>query len=209
MPPRIKFCGLQTPEDVAVACAAGAWAVGFVLTEGPRRVSVSACRELAQTVPEGVTKVGVFTHEPPKEIREAVDACGLDLVQVHVEALEDPQAYAGLPLVRAFRVRGPETLRKLAAVRGELFLLDAYVRGRPGGTGASFDWTLARRAAAYGRVILAGGLTPENVAEAVRTARPWAVDVSSGVERTRGVKDHDRMRAFAQAVRGARISERG
>jgi phosphoribosylanthranilate isomerase len=151
-----------------------------------------------------VRTVGLFTTEPAAQVRRQQAELGLDLVQiVNEDPAEGWQAYAGLPLLRAFRVRGPESLAALAAVRGQTFLLDAYVPGVAGGTGESFDWRLARRAAAYGRVVLAGGLTPETVAGAIAAAQPWAVDVSSGIECRRGVKDHGRMRAFAAAVRGA------
>ncbi|MFH0911382.1 MAG: phosphoribosylanthranilate isomerase [Planctomycetota bacterium] len=201
---RIKFCGLRTEEDVAAACSAGAWAVGFVLTGSARQVDLETCRRLGEAVDARVLKVGVFADEPAETIRRAVKDCRLDLAQVHAERSEEEwQVFRDLPVVRAIRVRGPESLQRLEAVRGRLFLLDAYVEGSAGGTGRTFDWSLARSAASVGCVILAGGLTPENVAEAIREARPWAVDVSSGIEREKGVKDPRRMRAFARAVHQA------
>lgn len=199
---RIKFCGLRTETDVEVACACGVWAVGFVFTESPRRVDPDRARALVQAVEPGVETVGLFTHEPLAEVRRVAARLGLDRIQIHrVLSPAEREDCADLPLLPVFRVQGPESLAALAAVRGGTFLLDTYVPGVAGGTGERFDWTLARRAAAWGRVVLAGGLTPENVGAAVAVAAPWGVDVSGGIEASRGVKDHSRMRAFAAAVR--------
>ncbi len=210
-PCRIKLCGLRTPDDVRTAARLGVEAVGFVLTESVRRVTESECRRLRPLLPPVVRVHGVFAADDPGEIRRLVETCGLDAAQVHGPE-DDPdywRALEGVPLVRAFRVKGPETLAALEAVRGTAFLLDAYVRGEAGGTGRSFDWELARQARAYGSVILAGGLTPENVAGAIRTASPWMVDVSSGIERAPGEKDPARMEAFVHAVREAAASPGG
>jgi phosphoribosylanthranilate isomerase len=204
MPTRFKFCGLQTEADVRTAIDCGAWAVGFVLTESPRRIDPQTCERLQALAADRVHRIGLFTTEPVAVIREAQKRCGFDLLQVVGERPAGEWAELDdLPLLRAFRVKGAESLQALESVRGGTFLLDAYVPGVAGGSGERFDWSLARDACEYGRVILAGGLTPENVADAIRTARPWAVDVSSGIESTRGRKDHDRMRRFAEAVREA------
>lgn len=205
MPCQFKFCGLRREDDVRVAVECGAAAVGFMLTKSPRQITPEQCAELRALVPEGIRTHGVFAHDEPSRIRQLVGDLSLDVAQVHGPD-DDPAfwtALEGIPLVRAYRVRGPETLALLETERGRAFLLDAYVPGLPGGTGATFDWHLARQASAIGQVILAGGLTPENVADAIEQAQPAMVDVSGGIEREKGVKDHARMRAFAEAVRQA------
>ncbi|MBN1257723.1 MAG: phosphoribosylanthranilate isomerase [Planctomycetes bacterium] len=198
---KIKFCGMMNEADVTVACECGVWAVGFVLTESQRQLSLNQCKRLAATVAPEIIKVGVFTTETAEEIRQAVDFCGLDLAQVVANyTKEEWLDFAEVPVLRTFLVSGPETLELLAAVRGGRFLLDVHVPGKAGGTGETFDWEIARQATGYGQVILAGGLNPDNVTEAIRVGKPWAVDVSSGIESCPGVKDHARMRAFAEAV---------
>ncbi len=201
----VKLCGLKTPEEVDLAVALGVQAVGFVLSESPRQVTARAACALGARVPEGVRTHAVFGPEAPARVRAWLAETGLDVAQV--TASEEDEAYwealAGVPVIRGFRVRGRETLDLLQAVQGEEFLLDAYVPGQAGGTGTCFDWDLAREARHLGRMILAGGLTPENVGEAIRTARPHMVDVSGGIERQRGRKDPARMRAFVEAATAA------
>ena len=201
----VKLCGLKTPEEVDLAVALGVQAVGFVLSESPRQVTARQARVLGQRVPEKVRTHAVFGPEEPARVRAWWEESALDVAQV--TASEEDEAYwealAGVPLIRGFRVRGRETLDILRSVQEEEFLLDAYVPGRAGGTGVSFDWDLARAAGRFGKVILAGGLTPENVGEAIRTARPHMVDVSGGIEHERGRKDLQRMQAFVEAVTAA------
>jgi phosphoribosylanthranilate isomerase len=200
----IKLCGLKTEADVRLAVELGVDAIGFVLTESVRRVAPAEARRLRMLVPPGIRVHGVFAADPPEYIREQIAFCGLDVAQVHGPE-DDPDfwtALKGVALLRAFRVRGPETLLAIRNAHVSTFLLDAYVPGLPGGTGATFDWSLALRAKNCGRVILAGGLTPENVTDAIRAADPWMVDVSGGIELEKGVKDPEKMRAFVEAVRG-------
>ncbi len=199
----IKLCGLRRAEEVELAAELGVAAVGFVLSESPRRIGLEECVRLRERLPAGVRAQGVFAAESPEFINQAVAECRLDAAQVHGPEADEPYwAALRAPLiVRAFRVKGPRSLKLLEAVRGREFLLDAHVPGQTGGTGRSFDWDLARRAGEYGQVVLAGGLTPENVGEAIRRARPYMVDVSSGIEREKGVKSLDLMRAFVAAAR--------
>lgn len=208
-PCKVKLCGLRTEADVRAAVELGADAAGFVLSESPRRVRPDEAARLRRLLPETVSGHAVFGPDDPETVAREFRASGLGVAQVHGP---DDEAYwealAGLPFLRAFRVRGPETLEEIrrfvARFRHETFLLDAYVPGVPGGTGESFDWSLARQASRYGRVILAGGLTPANVGEAVAAAQPYMVDVSGGIESSRGVKDHSLMRQFVAAARAAR-----
>jgi phosphoribosylanthranilate isomerase len=147
--------------------------------------------------------VGVFVDEDPEYVWQVATLCGLDYVQLHGQ--ESPQLVAalrdrGLGVIKALRVRDASSLAGMERYQPDLFLLDTCVHGQMGGTGRTFDWTLAVRAKAHGPILLAGGLTPANVAEAVRTVRPWGVDVSSGVEARPGHKDPDKLRAFVKAV---------
>jgi phosphoribosylanthranilate isomerase len=205
---RVKICGLTRIEDVQAAVAAGADAVGFVFVpETPRHVTVEWAAELRRQVPPFVSAVGLFVNVAPEQVLETVRAVRLDAVQLH--GSETPEEAAAcqphVRVIKAFRVRGSETLGELAQYReaADAFLLDAWVPGVHGGTGARFDWGLAVQALSAGRpVILAGGLNPGNVAEAVRTVRPFAVDVSSGVESGPGRKDAVMIRDFIAGANG-------
>lgn len=206
---RVKICGITQAADAAAAVEAGADALGFVFVPGtPRHVTAEQATALVCVLPPFVSRVGLFVDAPLDEIRHTVRAVGLDTVQLH--GAETPpccEALLGVATrLKAFRVRGPETLLEVNRYGGsvEAYLLDAYVPGVAGGTGATFDWELAVAARELGRpLILAGGLTPETVGDAVRRVRPYAVDVSSGVERAPGRKDPDKIRRFIREVRRA------
>ena len=202
----VKICGLTREEDAALAGELGATWVGFNFSaESPRRVGPETARRLASAAGDAALRVGVFVSEGPALIREAVDAACLDLVQIHRRLTpEDPGAY-GVPVVAvahmglsAPKPPPPDLLARCKAV-----LFDARVPGRAGGSGKRFDWSLVVGRDFGAPVLLAGGLTPGNVAEAIRRVRPWGVDVASGVESSPGVKDPDRMRRFFEAVRSA------
>lgn len=197
-PPRVKICGLTRIEDVRAACAAGADALGFVFYEkSPRRVSPGQAAGLVAAMPPFVQSVGLFVDASPAFIDAVLARVPLDLLQFHGD--ESPSACRrhGRPYIKALRVRPGTDLLECAAryrdARG--LLLDAYVPGVPGGTGERFDWSLLPDTLPL-PVVLSGGLTPENVAEAVRRVRPWAVDVSSGVEASKGIKDARRVAQF-------------
>ena len=204
---RVKICGLTRAEDLRAAIEGGADAVGFVFVRGtPRAVSVEVAAELRRQVPPFVTVVGLFVNESPDQIQATVAAVGLDAVQLHGE--ETPEVAdacrAWTRVIKAFRVRGVETLSEMPAYAGSIdaYLLDAFVAGAHGGTGARFDWDVAVQARSLGKpLILAGGLKPENAGEAVQRVRPYALDVSSGVESSPGIKDADRIARFLAAVR--------
>jgi phosphoribosylanthranilate isomerase len=193
---RVKICGVTRRDDALLAARLGADAVGFNLWPGSRRhVSADAVRAIVEALPPFVTPVGIFVNQGPAEVEALAARAGLAMVQLHGdEAPQDFDAFP-LPVLKAIRVDGRASLDALArwSVRG--FVLDAPSEGF-GGSGTSFDWSLARSAAARHPVVLAGGLTPENVREAVRAVQPWAVDVASGVESAPGVKDPERMARF-------------
>jgi phosphoribosylanthranilate isomerase len=202
---RVKICGITRRDDALTAVAAGADALGFMFYErSPRFVAVEQAAAICRELPPLVTRVGVFVGASADFIRSTASACGLGAVQLHGgESPEFCRQFA-LPVIKAFRIRGPESLAGLAGYDTAAVLLDSYVPGQQGGTGARFDWSLAAETATAGRpIFLAGGLTAENVAEAVRAVRPYAVDVSSGVESAPGCKDPEKVRRFIAAVRAA------
>ncbi len=199
----IKICGITRMADLAVAVESGADAVGFVFAESPRRVTADAVRRMMRDLASHVLRVGVFVDENPSEIARIVAAAELDRVQLH--GFEDPmiRELVGTRVLKAFRARDAGVLEEIPTWDADTFLLDAWSPEVAGGTGATFDWSIARRAQGLGRMILAGGLTPQNVGRAVTEVRPFGVDVSSGVEASPGIKDPAKIRAFIDAVRAA------
>lgn len=201
---KVKICGITNAADAQAAVAAGADLLGFVFYAGsPRHVTVEQAAAIARTVSPFVVRVGLFVDAPAELVGEALSACGLQLLQFHGD--ETPEYCRQFPAMsmKAFRVQDAETIRTLPTYPTDAWLLDAFVPGQRGGTGHAFSWELAVDAVKLGKpVFLAGGLTPENVAAAVRTVQPYGVDVSSGVESAPGKKDHEKMRAFIQAAKG-------
>ncbi|MCD6705130.1 MAG: phosphoribosylanthranilate isomerase [Thiobacillus sp.] len=202
---RVKICGITRPRDLHAACDAGADALGFVFYEkSPRHVSIAAAAALLRELPPFVQSVGLFVNAEPAFIELVLQAVPLDLLQFHGDETPADCARFGRPYIKAERVNRETDLLKCAAdfdaARG--LLLDAFVPGMPGGTGERFDWSLIPPALPR-PVILSGGLTPDNVAEAVRRVRPWAVDVSSGVEATKGIKDAHKIAQFIAKAKTA------
>lgn len=202
-PPRVKICGITRLEDALAAVRLGADALGFNFwPRSKRHVSPAEVRAIVRRLPPLVTAVGVFVDPTRDEVLRAVDASGVGVVQLHGD--EPPELCLSLPLpvLKAIRVTDAHSLAQLASYEVQGFLLDAPSPGY-GGSGATFDWSLAAEVARELPIVLAGGLTPENVAEAVRTVTPWAVDVASGVESAPGVKDPERMRRFVERAKEA------
>jgi phosphoribosylanthranilate isomerase len=215
---KIKICGLKSAEDSIAVCAAGADMLGFnFYRESVRYIERKACREIVALVQRNfpdVTCVGVFVNLPPAEVEQALRYCGLDLAQLSGdESIADYAALNG----RAFKALRPRSPKELAAAISSLplrgappaFLIDAHQAGSYGGTGEIADWTLAESVASSYPIVLAGGLTAENVADAIRQVRPWGVDVASGVERERGIKDVHLISAFIHAARQASALAQG
>lgn len=205
---RIKICGITQLTDAA-AIEAGADALGFVFADSPRRITPGAARDIIRQIPPFVQTVGVFvvdeeSAEERDRIERTADTCGLGVIQLHcgysahlTRALRDRR------LVLGARVRDRASLEEIPGIEDAAgLLLDTHVEGVAGGTGRTFDWSLAVEAKKLGKpVILSGGLTPENVAQAIETAHPYAVDVSSGVESSPGRKDPERVREFIERAR--------
>lgn len=201
----VKICGITRLEDAECAVKCGAGALGFVFWPGsPRCVDPERARAIVSAIPTAVMTVGVFVNQTSAEVNLVAETVGLRAIQLHGE---ESAAYAlGMtrPIIKAIALADSTDAAIDAWPAGTLILLDAHDPSRRGGTGRTVDW---ERAAAVSRrrpIVLAGGLRPENVAEAVATVRPFGIDVSSGVETTPGVKDHDLLRALFSAVEGAR-----
>lgn len=200
---RSKICGITRMDDALAAVAAGADALGFVFYEkSPRAVTAQQARAIIAGLPPFVTTVGLFVNASACELNETLDAVPLDMLQFHGD--ETPEQCEGYhrPYIKALRVKAGDDIAAAckAYVGASGILLDAYVEGVPGGTGQAFDWSLIPQGLSK-PIILAGGLSAGNVRQAIDRVQPYAVDVSGGVEKSKGIKDHDKIRAFMQAVR--------
>ncbi|WP_079202595.1 phosphoribosylanthranilate isomerase [Pseudomonas sp. CC6-YY-74] len=202
---RCKICGITRVEDALAAVEAGADAIGLVFyAKSPRAVTVQQAQAILAALPPFVTTVGLFVDSPRGELNAILDAVPLDLLQFHGD--ETPAACEGFrrPYIKALRVKPGVDIAAQIGLYGSAagVLLDTFVPGVPGGTGEAFDWSLVPRGL-HMPIILAGGLTPGNVHAAIEQVQPYAVDVSGGVEASKGVKDHDKIHAFVRAVRSA------
>jgi len=202
---KVKICGITNLDDAQAAVEAGADALGFVFWgKSLRAIDPVRAAAITYKLPPHVLRTGVFVDPPEDLVLEAITRCGLNLLQFHGDEPAEFCLKFRVMSMKAFRVRGPETIEALDNYPTDAWLLDAYTPGQQGGTGESFNWELARRAIGRGRpVFLAGGLTPQNVAEAIRVANPFGVDVSSGVEEKPGKKDPAKVRAFIKAAKSA------
>ncbi len=203
MVPRVKICGITRYEDAEAAVDYGADALGFIFYEGsPRHVFPETVKEIISNLPPFVTTVGVFVNATPTEIREVIEFTGVDIVQLHGD--EPPEECLFWPrVIKAIKVRDLIDLEELKKYRVSAYLLDTYSPDLPGGTGKTFNWDIAIEAKRFGPIVLAGGLNPDNIADAVKKVRPYAVDVSSGVEAKKGIKDHEKLRLFIERAKGA------
>ncbi len=202
---RVKICGITSREDAWAAVKAGADALGFIFVKGtPRWIEPEAAAVIAAEIGPFIATVGVFLDRPVEEVEGIAAACGLSLAQLHGSEPPEECARLRLPFVKSIRVQREDDLAALSKYsRAKAYLLDAYDADRPGGTGRTFPWEIAAKAARTARIVLSGGLTPDNVAQAVLRVRPYAVDVSSGVEASPGRKDHRKMREFIDQAKKA------
>jgi phosphoribosylanthranilate isomerase len=204
--PRIKFCGITRGEDAELAVSLDAWAIGMILWPGSKRAADPAVAEaIARSVRRKVEVAGVFVNQSLDDVERLADLIGLTLIQLHGDegpsyALEIARR-TGAKVIKAQPVRLASDVVAVQAFRTDFHLLDTHHDALRGGTGETFEWSMVARRRSDVPLILSGGLTPENVAQAIEVVHPWAVDVASGVESAPGIKDHDKMRAFAAAVR--------
>ena len=200
---RVKICGITNPADAVVAVEAGADALGFNFYDrSPRFIPTKVAAEISRALPPFTLRVGVFVNPSEELVLRAIGECGLSLLQFHGDEPPDFCTQFGLMSMKAFRMRDAGSLKELPEYRTDAWLLDAYASDALGGSGERFNWDLAIEVQKLGKpVFLAGGLTPENVAEAIRKVNPFGVDVSSGVESSPGKKDHAKVRAFIKAAK--------
>jgi len=198
---KIKICGLTREEDVRTAIAVGADAIGFVFTDSPRRITVDTANRLVDCIPGGVLRVGLFLNQDKSEIDHVIHSVALDVLQFHGSESESDCRVYGLPWLKAVAMEDSGSAKQAESdYPGAMgLLLDSHKAGKRGGSGRVFDWCLSRPVSKP--VWLAGGLNADNVGEAIGAVRPFAVDVSSGVEAAPGIKDAARMTAFVKAVR--------
>jgi len=199
---KVKICGMTQLKDALFAVEQGVDAVGFIFyKKSPRAVTMKTVREIITKLPPLVDTVGVFVNESAERLNKIADYCGLDLVQLHGE--ESPALCRKIHrrVIKAFRVKDLQSIKQLEKFPVSGFLLDTFSDDLHGGTGKTFDWNLALPAKKMGPVILAGGLTPRNILQAVRQVRPYGVDVCSGVEKSPGIKDLEKVRAFLKNIR--------
>ena len=201
----VKICGITSETDALAAVEAGADAIGFMFyEESPRFITIEQAKTISAALPPHIMRVGVFVNADEAFINRALNECLLNILQFHGD--ETPEDCGRFPIMtlKAFRVQGPKTLEVMQNYSTAGFLLDAYSKDALGGTGETFNWDLAVQAQKFRRpIFLGGGLTPDNVVEAVQKVEPFAVDVSSGVESEPGKKDPAKMSAFVSAAKGA------
>jgi phosphoribosylanthranilate isomerase len=210
---RVKLCGITSLSDAKLAVDAGAWAIGMIFTdESPRQVDVATAAEVGAEMRRRAEVTGVFLNAPLDEVVELADLCSLTALQLHGD--EGPTYCAelahrtGCKIIKAARVRDRASVQALRAFRVavDYHLLDAYAPDAPGGTGKTFQWALAKERGAGPPLILSGGITPDNVAEAIAGVRPFAVDSASGTEARPGVKDPAKVTALMRAVEQASLA---
>jgi phosphoribosylanthranilate isomerase len=200
----VKICGITDPKDAWIAVELGAAALGFIFATSPRQITPQKARDITNAIPPFVKTVGVFVNEDPAVIRNVKHYCGLDLVQLHGDESPDLCAELMPYAIKALRIKDESSLRTARPYRGKVraLLLDTYSKDKAGGTGETFDWQLALKIKKLGvPIILAGGLGPSNINDAISTVRPYAVDVNSGVEEHPGKKNHTLIEDLMQKVK--------
>ncbi|MBI5042660.1 MAG: phosphoribosylanthranilate isomerase [Nitrospirae bacterium] len=198
----VKICGITNLDDALFASEAGADALGFVFyKKSPRHIEPEKARDIIKRLPPFATTVGVFADQTEAEIKGIIAETNIDIVQLHGE--EPPEFCERLNkrVIKAIRVRSMESLAEVKTYKACALLLDTYDKNLKGGTGRIFNWEIAREAKIFNKIIIAGGLTPENVADAIKVAQPYAVDVSSGVEKEKGIKDHQKIKMFIKKAK--------
>jgi phosphoribosylanthranilate isomerase len=205
MSTRVKICGITNLADAQAAVEGGADALGFIFYEkSPRFVSLKTAAEISRQLPPFVMRVGVFVNAPEDFVLRAIAECGLTMLQFHGDEPPEFCTQFGLMSMKAFRIHDEKSLKSLPNYQTDAYLLDAFSSTTLGGTGEKFNWDLAIEAQKSGKpIFLAGGLTPENVADAIRKVQPFGVDVSSGVEKSPGTKDHAKVKEFIETAKAA------
>jgi phosphoribosylanthranilate isomerase len=202
---KVKVCGITNSKDGAFAAESGADAIGLIFAKSPRKVSIEEARKIAAALPEGILKVGVFVNEEPEEVLRVAGEVGLDYVQLHGDETPETVTFlreSGVKVMKALRVRDEGSLAAMDGYGADLIMLDAWSEKARGGTGERFDWALAKSLKGRGNIVVSGGLSPENVREAISFFEPYGVDASSSLEEAPGKKDGEQVRRFVSAARG-------
>lgn len=200
---RVKICGIKTSDEALLAKKLGAWAIGEVFASSPRRISCEQAAAINRVVGSDIAKIGVFVDEPLDSLLHAISECRLDIVQLHGDESPEYVQEIPLPVIKAFRVTGPVDPEEIKRWRSWAYLFDSKALAFQGGNGQTFDWRLLSEVQGTNNLILAGGLNAVNTAQAIRTIRPMAVDVSSGIEYPEGGKDPLKIIQFIDEVRRA------
>ncbi|MBU0533760.1 MAG: phosphoribosylanthranilate isomerase [Candidatus Omnitrophica bacterium] len=199
---KIKICGITNLEDALFAASLGVDALGFVFAKSKRRITAVDASQIIDELPQSVLKIGVFVNEEEQRVREILQVCRLNMIQFHGD--ESPEYILKFreEVIKSFRIENENSLKDIPKYKAIAYLLDTYSKESYGGTGETFNWDLAVKAKKFGPIILAGGLTPDNVVEAIKKVQPYGVDVSSGVESYPGKKDPQKLEEFVKRVRG-------
>jgi phosphoribosylanthranilate isomerase len=202
---RVKICGITNLEDALIASDLGADALGFVFAKGSSRtITPEAAGNIIRKLPPFIVPVGVFVDSPVKEILSIIEIIGIQCVQLHGDETLSEYSKLNIPVIKSFRVDEHFHEDRLLQFPATAYLLDAFVKGTMGGTGKTFDWNIALAAKTYGRIILAGGLTPENISDAIKRVKPYGIDISSGVESEPGKKDKRKLQQLFAAIHSLR-----
>jgi len=198
---KVKICGITRLEDAIKAVECGADAIGFVFYEpSPRYISPEIAKEIIYAIPPFIVTVGVFVNEDPSKIKEILAITGINVVQLHGD--ESPrQCFYWHKVIKAFKIKDKLDIEYIKQYKVSAYLLDTYDPKAVGGTGKIFNWEVVKNIKDFGPIILAGGLTPENIIDAINIVKPYAVDVSSGVEKSKGIKDHKKLELFIQRAK--------
>lgn len=198
---KIKICGITNLDDALAALELGVDALGFVFTESPRKVTPDKVEQIASQMDIPVLKVGVFVNEDVNQVQNIFDRCNLDYVQLSGNEDKIYLEKLSLPIIKVFKVKDRTVLKEIPQYDLNLFMVETFNENQYGGTGKTFNWEIAKEAKKFGRVILSGGLTPENVFSALQQVEPYGVDVSSGVEESLGKKNKKKLEQFIKEVR--------
>ncbi len=209
---RIKICGLTRIEDALQAVEAGADYLGFIFSESSRRITIGKAYSIIRDLPRRIQRVGVFVNAHELFIRQVITQTGLSMIQLHGNETPEFCRSFDLPVIKVFRVKDCQVLNTITKYETEHILLEPYVAGKYGGTGKTVDWSMAAEIVSElpeKKIFLAGGLNPENASAAVRAVKPFALDASSGLEKSPGIKDPVKIKEFIKVVKNTRIARGG
>ncbi len=202
---KIKICGITNRIDAMNAANLGADAIGFVFSQSPRQITPKEAKKIIQVLPPYITTVGLFVNESIEKVHETMQFCNLNVAQLHGQESSDYCKRINNRIIKAFHIKDTMSLLPISKYSCSGILLDTYVEDKQGGTGITFNWELVKFLHLKYYVILAGGLNSDNVVDAIRTVNPYAIDVSSGVEKYHGKKDYEKLKKFIENVRSLDI----